>query len=157
MTQYSLDSPIPNCMITQYHHSSCTGPVLARLNSIIIYSHENSVSGSGLVILTYISPSFSSWGLFPSVRARLGEFEDEEGEGSVEEEDCGETEVADALANVPAVPQGSNLALTNQPLVSQSDSSLLKIMEQMATIMGQLPQSAAPGTIPKPLHSRLHQ
>ncbi|MBW0568789.1 hypothetical protein O181_108504 [Austropuccinia psidii MF-1] len=78
------------------------------------------------------------------VRGRLGEVEDEEGEESVEEEDCGETEVADALANFPAVPQGSNLAPTNQPLVSQSDSSLLKIMEQMATIMGQLSQSAAP-------------
>ncbi|MBW0497002.1 hypothetical protein O181_036717 [Austropuccinia psidii MF-1] len=36
-------------MITQYHHPSCTGPVLARLNSIIKSSHENSLSGSGLV------------------------------------------------------------------------------------------------------------
>ncbi|MBW0538252.1 hypothetical protein O181_077967 [Austropuccinia psidii MF-1] len=42
------------------------------------------------------------------------------------------------------VPQGSNLAPTNQPLVSQSDPSLLKIMEQMATIMGKLSQVAAP-------------
>ncbi|MBW0469741.1 hypothetical protein O181_009456 [Austropuccinia psidii MF-1] len=77
-------------------------------------------------------------------RARLGEVEDEEREESVEEEDSGETEVEDALANSLEVPQGSNLALTNQPLVSQSDTSLLKIMEQMATIMGQLSQAASP-------------
>ncbi|MBW0499637.1 hypothetical protein O181_039352 [Austropuccinia psidii MF-1] len=77
-------------------------------------------------------------------RARLGEVEDEEGEESVEEEDSGETEVADALENAPEVLQGSNLAPTNQPLVSQSDPSFLKIMEHMATIMGQLSQEAAP-------------
>ncbi|MBW0472600.1 hypothetical protein O181_012315 [Austropuccinia psidii MF-1] len=77
-------------------------------------------------------------------RERLGEFEDEEGEESVEEEDFGESEVADALANAPEVPQGSNIAPTNQPLVSQSDPSLLKIMEQMATIMGQPSQAGAP-------------
>ncbi|MBW0583498.1 hypothetical protein O181_123213 [Austropuccinia psidii MF-1] len=59
-------------------------------------------------------------------------------------EDSGETEVADALANAPEVPQDSNLAPTNHPLVSQSGPSLLKIMEQMATIMGQLSQEAAP-------------
>ncbi|MBW0522002.1 hypothetical protein O181_061717 [Austropuccinia psidii MF-1] len=41
------------------------------------------------------------------------------------------------------VPQGSNLASTNQPLVSQSDPSLLKIMDQMATIMGHLSQAEA--------------
>ncbi|MBW0573603.1 hypothetical protein O181_113318 [Austropuccinia psidii MF-1] len=83
--------------------------------------------------------------------ARLGQAEDEEG-GLVEEEDSGETEVADAFTNAPEVPQGSN-----QPLFSQSDPSLLKVMEQMATIMGQISQAAAPGTIPKSLHSRLHQ
>ncbi|MBW0582468.1 hypothetical protein O181_122183 [Austropuccinia psidii MF-1] len=77
-------------------------------------------------------------------RARIGEVEDEEGEGSVEEEDSGETEVADALANAPEVPQGSNLAPTNQHLVSQYDPSPLKIMEQMATIMGKLCQAASP-------------
>ncbi|MBW0497585.1 hypothetical protein O181_037300 [Austropuccinia psidii MF-1] len=63
---------------------------------------------------------------------------------SVEEEDSGETEVADDLENAPEVTQGSNLAPTNQPLVSQSDPSILKIMEQMATIMGQPSQAAAP-------------
>ncbi|MBW0589457.1 hypothetical protein O181_129172 [Austropuccinia psidii MF-1] len=77
-------------------------------------------------------------------RARLGEVEDEEGEESVEEEDSGETEVADALANAPEVPQGSNLALSSQPLVSQTDPSLLKMMEQMTQFMGQLTQAVAP-------------
>ncbi|MBW0545745.1 hypothetical protein O181_085460 [Austropuccinia psidii MF-1] len=77
-------------------------------------------------------------------RARIGEVEDEEGEESVEEEDSGETESADALANAPEVPKGSNLAPTNQSLVSQPDTSLLKIMEKMATFMGQLFQEAAP-------------
>ncbi|MBW0498039.1 hypothetical protein O181_037754 [Austropuccinia psidii MF-1] len=83
-------------------------------------------------------------GISEGARERLGEVEDEEGEESVEEEYSGETEVADALANAPEVPQGSNLSPTNQPLVSKSDSSLLKIMEQMATIMGQLFQSGSP-------------
>ncbi|MBW0590919.1 hypothetical protein O181_130634, partial [Austropuccinia psidii MF-1] len=40
-------------------------------------------------------------GMSEGARARLGEFEDEEGEESVEEEDSGETEVADALENAP--------------------------------------------------------
>ncbi|MBW0570204.1 hypothetical protein O181_109919 [Austropuccinia psidii MF-1] len=92
--------------------------------------------------------SLASWGGYPGMaegaESILGEVEDEEGEESGEEEDSGETEVADALANFPEVPQGSNQAPTNQPLVSQSDPSLLKIMEQMATIMGQLSQEASP-------------
>ncbi|MBW0547367.1 hypothetical protein O181_087082 [Austropuccinia psidii MF-1] len=75
-------------------------------------------------------------GMSESARARLGEVEDEEGEESMEEEYSGETEVEDASQNSPEVPQGFNLAPTNQPLVSQSDPSLLKIMEKMATIMG---------------------
>ncbi|MBW0556547.1 hypothetical protein O181_096262 [Austropuccinia psidii MF-1] len=83
-------------------------------------------------------------GMSEGVRARLGEVEDEEGEESVEAEDSGESEVADALANVPEVPQGSNLAPTNQSLVSQSDPSLLKIMEQKGTIMGQISQAEDP-------------
>ncbi|MBW0507290.1 hypothetical protein O181_047005 [Austropuccinia psidii MF-1] len=83
-------------------------------------------------------------GMSEGARARLGEVEDEEGEESVKEEDSGETEVEDALANAPELPQGSNLAPTNQPLFSQSYPSLLKIMEQMASIMGQLSQAAAP-------------
>ena len=73
-------------------------------------------------------------------RSRQGEVEDEEGEESVEEEDSGETEVA----NAPEMPQGSNLALSSQPLVSQTDPSLLKMMEQMTQFMGQLTQAVAP-------------
>ncbi|MBW0579583.1 hypothetical protein O181_119298 [Austropuccinia psidii MF-1] len=77
-------------------------------------------------------------------RAILGEVEDEEGEESVEEEDSGETEVEDALANAPEVPQGSNLALSSQPLVSQTEPNILKMMEQMTQFMGQLPQAVTP-------------
>ncbi|MBW0540679.1 hypothetical protein O181_080394 [Austropuccinia psidii MF-1] len=82
-------------------------------------------------------------GISEGARARLEEVEGEKGEDSMEEEDSGETEVADALENAPEVPQGSNLTTTNQALVSESDPSLLKIMDQMATIMGQLSQEAA--------------
>ncbi|MBW0467925.1 hypothetical protein O181_007640 [Austropuccinia psidii MF-1] len=82
--------------------------------------------------------------MYEGSRARLGEAEDEEGEKSVEEKDSGETEVADALENAPEVPQGSNLAPTNQPLVSQSDLSLHRIIVQMATIMGQVSQAEDP-------------
>ncbi|MBW0520451.1 hypothetical protein O181_060166 [Austropuccinia psidii MF-1] len=53
-------------------------------------------------------------------REILGEVEEEEGEESVEEEDSGETEVADALANSP------------------------EIMEQMTQFMGQLTQAVTP-------------
>ncbi|MBW0556092.1 hypothetical protein O181_095807 [Austropuccinia psidii MF-1] len=77
------------------------------------------------------------------------EVEEDEGEESVEEEDSGENEVADALANAPEEPQGFNLASTNQYLVSQSDPSLLNLMEKMATIMGQLSQAAASRDISK--------
>ncbi|MBW0493919.1 hypothetical protein O181_033634 [Austropuccinia psidii MF-1] len=95
------------------------------------------------------SRSFSGFlggypGMSEGARARLGEVEDKEAEESVEEEDSGETEVADALKNAPEVPQDSNIAPTNQPLVSQPDQSILKIMQQMATIMGKLSQAEAP-------------
>ncbi|MBW0477069.1 hypothetical protein O181_016784 [Austropuccinia psidii MF-1] len=52
-------------------------------------------------------------GMSEGARERLGEAEDEEGEESVKEEYSGDTEVADALANAPEVPQGSNLALSS--------------------------------------------
>ncbi|MBW0520343.1 hypothetical protein O181_060058 [Austropuccinia psidii MF-1] len=72
-----------------------------------------------------ISRSFSGLlGSYPGIsegaRARLGEVEDKEGEESVEEEDSGET--------------GGEYAFSNSP----------EIMEQMATIMGQISQAAAP-------------
>ncbi|MBW0477177.1 hypothetical protein O181_016892 [Austropuccinia psidii MF-1] len=57
--------------------------------------------------------------------ARLGEVADEDGEESVEEEDSGETEVADSLANAP------------------------EIIKKTATIIGQLSQEAAPRENPK--------
>ncbi|MBW0567324.1 hypothetical protein O181_107039 [Austropuccinia psidii MF-1] len=73
------------------------------------------------------SRSFSGlWGGYPGisegVRARLGEVKDEEGEESVEEEDSGE----------------------GWQMLCQMFQSLLKIMEQMATIMGQISQETAP-------------
>ncbi|MBW0587758.1 hypothetical protein O181_127473 [Austropuccinia psidii MF-1] len=96
-----------------------------------------------------ISRSFSGLlggypGMSKGARARLGEFEDEEGEESVEEKYSGETEVADAFANAPEEPQGSNLALSNQPLVSQTEPSLLRIMEKITQFMGQLTQAVTP-------------
>ncbi|MBW0578810.1 hypothetical protein O181_118525 [Austropuccinia psidii MF-1] len=42
------------------------------------------------------------------------------------------------------VTLASNIATKNQPLVSQSDPRFLKIMEEMATIMGKLIQEAPP-------------
>ncbi|MBW0586898.1 hypothetical protein O181_126613 [Austropuccinia psidii MF-1] len=83
-------------------------------------------------------------GMSEGARARLGDVEDEEGKESVEEGDSGETEVVDALANASEVPQGSNLALSSQPLVSQTDTSLLKMMEKMTQFMGELTQAVAP-------------
>ncbi|MBW0501178.1 hypothetical protein O181_040893 [Austropuccinia psidii MF-1] len=77
-------------------------------------------------------------------RSRLVEVEDEDGEESVKKEDSGETEVADCLANAPEVPQGSNLAPSSQILVSKTDPSLLKMMEQMTQFRGQLTQAVAP-------------
>ncbi|MBW0537994.1 hypothetical protein O181_077709 [Austropuccinia psidii MF-1] len=83
-------------------------------------------------------------GMSEGERTRLGEAEDEEGEEFVEEEDSGETEVEDALANAPEVPQGSNLALSNQPLISQTEPSLLNMMEKITKFMGQLTQAVTP-------------
>ncbi|MBW0483998.1 hypothetical protein O181_023713 [Austropuccinia psidii MF-1] len=77
-------------------------------------------------------------GMSEGARARLGEVEDEEGE------DSGETKVADALANAPEVPQGSNQALSSQSLVSQTEPSLLMMMEQMTQFMRQLTQAVTP-------------
>ncbi|MBW0568854.1 hypothetical protein O181_108569 [Austropuccinia psidii MF-1] len=77
-------------------------------------------------------------------RSRLGDAEDEEGEESVEEEDSEETEVAAALEGVPEASEAPNLALSNQPLVSQAGPNFLKMMEQMTQFMGQLTQAVAP-------------
>ncbi|MBW0553072.1 hypothetical protein O181_092787 [Austropuccinia psidii MF-1] len=79
-------------------------------------------------------------GMSEGARERLGEVEDEEGEESVEEADSEETEVADS----PEVPQNSNLAHYNQPLVSQVVPNFLKMMEQMTQFMGQFTQAVSP-------------
>ncbi|MBW0570232.1 hypothetical protein O181_109947 [Austropuccinia psidii MF-1] len=81
-------------------------------------------------------------GAAPSIRggvkSRLGEAEDEEGE------DSEETEVAAALAGAPEASEAPNLALSNQPLVSQAESNFLRMMEQVTQFMGQLTQAVAP-------------
>ncbi|MBW0462988.1 hypothetical protein O181_002703 [Austropuccinia psidii MF-1] len=55
-------------------------------------------------------------GMSEGARARLGEVEEEQGEESVEEEDSGETEVADTLENAPESPQddGANDSIHGQ-------------------------------------------
>ncbi|MBW0524828.1 hypothetical protein O181_064543 [Austropuccinia psidii MF-1] len=82
-------------------------------------------------------------GIFEGSRAITGEFEDEEGEESVEEEDSGETEVAVSLAEAPKSPQGSNLDLSSKPLVYQIEPSLLKMIEKMTQFQGQLTQKVS--------------
>ncbi|MBW0574634.1 hypothetical protein O181_114349 [Austropuccinia psidii MF-1] len=76
-------------------------------------------------------------------RSRSGEAEDEEGEESVEEEESEETEVAAALEGAPEASEAPNLALSNQPLVSQAEPNLLQMMEQMTQVMGQLTKAVA--------------
>ncbi|MBW0588636.1 hypothetical protein O181_128351 [Austropuccinia psidii MF-1] len=71
-------------------------------------------------------------------RARLREAEDEEGEESEE------TEVETALEGVPEASEVENLALSNQPLVSQAEPNFLKMMEQMTQFMGKLTQEVSP-------------
>ncbi|MBW0565495.1 hypothetical protein O181_105210 [Austropuccinia psidii MF-1] len=57
-------------------------------------------------------------GISEGARARLGEAGDEEGEGSVEEEESEETKVETSLAGGPEASEAANLAHPNQPLVS---------------------------------------
>ncbi|MBW0580158.1 hypothetical protein O181_119873 [Austropuccinia psidii MF-1] len=77
-------------------------------------------------------------------RSRLGESEDEEGEKSVEEEEYEETEVVAALAGAAEASEAPNLAISNQPLVSQGEPNFLKMMQQMTHFMGQSTQEVAP-------------
>ncbi|MBW0498171.1 hypothetical protein O181_037886 [Austropuccinia psidii MF-1] len=67
-------------------------------------------------------------------RSRLGEAEDEEGEESEE------TEVVGA----PEASEAANIAHFNQPLVSQAQPNLVKMMEKMTQFMGKLTQEVAP-------------
>ncbi|MBW0468085.1 hypothetical protein O181_007800 [Austropuccinia psidii MF-1] len=80
-------------------------------------------------------------------RSRSGEAEDEEGEESVEEEASEETEVAAALAGAPEASEAPNLAHSNLPLVTEAEPNVLKMMEQMTQVMGQLSQTVAPRNI----------
>ncbi|MBW0478305.1 hypothetical protein O181_018020 [Austropuccinia psidii MF-1] len=63
---------------------------------------------------------------------------------SVEEEESEETEVAAAFAGVPEASEAPNIALSNQPLVSQAEPNFLKMMDPMTKLMGQLTQAASP-------------
>ncbi|MBW0496343.1 hypothetical protein O181_036058 [Austropuccinia psidii MF-1] len=60
------------------------------------------------------------------------------------EEESEETEVEAALADAPEASEAPNIALSNQPLVSQAEPNLLKMMEQMTQFMGQLTQAVSP-------------
>ncbi|MBW0518451.1 hypothetical protein O181_058166 [Austropuccinia psidii MF-1] len=71
---------------------------------------------------------------------QIGEAEDEEGKDSVEEEESEEMGVESALEGAPEASEALNIALSNQPLVSQAEPSFLKMMEQITQIMGQLTQ-----------------
>ncbi|MBW0484054.1 hypothetical protein O181_023769 [Austropuccinia psidii MF-1] len=73
--------------------------------------------------------------------SRRGKVKSISGEESVEEEDSEETEVAAALAGTPKASEDQNLALANQPLVSQDEPNFLQIMEQMTQFMGKLTQA----------------
>ncbi|MBW0530454.1 hypothetical protein O181_070169 [Austropuccinia psidii MF-1] len=64
-------------------------------------------------------------------RSRLRESEDKEGEESVEEEVSEETGIEVGFKGAPEASESPNLALPNQTLVSQTEPTFLKIMEQM--------------------------
>ncbi|MBW0510629.1 hypothetical protein O181_050344 [Austropuccinia psidii MF-1] len=91
---------------------------------------------------------FGLFGGYPGIsqgpRSRSGEVEDEEGEESMEEEESEETEVADALGGGPEATEGPNIAPYNQPLSSQAEPNVFKMMEKMTQLMGQLTQEFAP-------------
>ncbi|MBW0482160.1 hypothetical protein O181_021875, partial [Austropuccinia psidii MF-1] len=91
---------------------------------------------------------YSFLGVYPGIsqrpRSRLGEAEDEEGEESVEEEDSEDTEVEASFTGTPDASEALNLALSNQPLVSQAEPNFLKMMEQVTQFMVQLMQAASP-------------
>ncbi|MBW0480002.1 hypothetical protein O181_019717 [Austropuccinia psidii MF-1] len=73
-----------------------------------------------------------------------GEAPSRRGEESVEEEDSEEIEVAAVLEGAPEASEAPNIAPSNQPLVSQAEPSFLKMMEQIAQLMGQMTQSGSP-------------
>ncbi|MBW0462046.1 hypothetical protein O181_001761 [Austropuccinia psidii MF-1] len=95
--------------------------------------------------------------IYQGRRSRLGEYEDEEGEQSVEEEISEEPDMADLLEGAPEASEASNLAFPNQTLVSQVEPNFLEMMEKMTQLMGKLTQAVPPGTFQEPQNSRLHQ
>ncbi|MBW0498075.1 hypothetical protein O181_037790 [Austropuccinia psidii MF-1] len=84
---------------------------------------------------------------YPSIsqgpRSILGEAEDEEGEESGEEEESEEISVAASLECSPEASEAPNIALSNEPLVSQAEPNFMKIMEQMTQFMGKLTQEVS--------------
>ncbi|MBW0460397.1 hypothetical protein O181_000112 [Austropuccinia psidii MF-1] len=67
-------------------------------------------------------------------RSRLGEAEYEEGEKS------DESELEAALEDDPEAPKARNLPLSDKPIVSQAESSFLKMMEKMTQLIGNTTQ-----------------
>ncbi|MBW0575839.1 hypothetical protein O181_115554 [Austropuccinia psidii MF-1] len=82
--------------------------------------------------------------IFKGERERLGEVGDKEGEESVEEQDSGEPEVADALENASEVPQSYNIALSNKLLVSQTEPSVHNMIAKMTQFIGKPTQEGTP-------------
>ncbi|MBW0462473.1 hypothetical protein O181_002188 [Austropuccinia psidii MF-1] len=74
----------------------------------------------------------------------FGEAEDKDWEESVEEEESEEPKVEAALEGAPEASEAQNIALYNQPLVSQAEPNFLKMMEKMTQLMGKITQAAAP-------------
>ncbi|MBW0508577.1 hypothetical protein O181_048292 [Austropuccinia psidii MF-1] len=67
--------------------------------------------------------------------------------GGLEEhqgEESEETEVAAALEGSPEASEATNLASSNQSLVSQAEPNFLKMMDQVTQFMGQLTQAVSP-------------
>ncbi|MBW0461033.1 hypothetical protein O181_000748 [Austropuccinia psidii MF-1] len=77
-------------------------------------------------------------GIFQGPESRLGEAEDEEGEASEE------NEVVAALAGAPEAYEAINLALSTQPISSQGEPNVIKMMEQITQLMGTLSQEIDP-------------
>ncbi|MBW0479778.1 hypothetical protein O181_019493 [Austropuccinia psidii MF-1] len=77
-------------------------------------------------------------------RSSLVEAEYEEGEESLEEKESYLTEVVSALVDSPEAPEFPNIALSNQPLFYQAQTSLLKMMSKMTQFMGQITQNVSP-------------
>ncbi|MBW0495722.1 hypothetical protein O181_035437 [Austropuccinia psidii MF-1] len=90
---------------------------------------------------------YRSMGSYPGIsqgpRCRLGEAEDEEGEESVEEDVHEEIEVAASLEGTLEASEAPNIALSDQPLVSQAEPNFLNIMEKMTQFLGQITQEVS--------------